>query len=154
MDLRDGWAGREVGAEEERVAGLELGAKADEDVAGLCGGEVADAGADVEREDAGVGRSRSMRTAVGDVVGDLAADGDAGDGALDLVACFVERGGADVDGLVEDGGLAVTEGAEKDAGLGGGAGAEFGDGEIGRTEVERMISSAWAAKRSRSVRVR
>ena len=49
------WAGREVGAEQEGVAGLELGAQVGEDGAGLGGGEVADAGADVEGEDAGVG---------------------------------------------------------------------------------------------------
>ncbi len=66
---------------------------------------------------------------MGDVVGDLGADGDAGDGALEGGAGVVEGGGADVDGLVEDGGLEAGEGAEEEAGLGGGAGAELGEGD-------------------------
>ena len=68
---------------------------------------------------------------VGDVVGDARADGDAWDGALDLRVGFVERGGADVDGLVEDVRLDLGERAQQDAGLAGGAGAELGDGEGG-----------------------
>ena len=52
----------------------------------------------------------------------LRLDDDAGDGLLQF-AGFVEGGGADVDGLVEDFGLEAGEGAEKDAGFGCGAGA-------------------------------
>ncbi len=78
-----GVAGREIRAEDERVAGLEVGAKADEDVAGLCGGEVADAGADVEREDFGAGLAVDADR-VGDVVGDVGLDLDSWNGAFDL----------------------------------------------------------------------
>ena len=72
-------AGGEVGAEEEGVAGEELGAEVGEDVVGVVGGEVADAGADVEGEGAGVGQAVEGKASAG-VVGDLDADGDAGDG--------------------------------------------------------------------------
>ena len=50
-------AGAEVGAEEEGVAGEELGAEVAEDVTSVFGGEVADAGADVEGQGAGVGEA-------------------------------------------------------------------------------------------------
>ena len=137
-------AGGEVDAEQESVAGVELGAEAGEDSAGLRGGEVADAGADVEGENAGVGRALNA-DGVGDVVGDARVDGDAGDAALDGGAGLVEGGGADVDGLVEDvrlppqrartarrgPRLEAGEGAEEDAGFGGGAGTELGDGDGG-----------------------
>jgi len=46
------------------------------------------------------------------------------------VAGFLEGGWADVDRLVEHCRLAAGKGAEEDAGLGGGAGAEFGDGDV------------------------
>src|ERR1039458_8205897 len=142
---------------------------AGEDLAGFGGGEVADAGADVEGENAGAcpseraptpvnkfagdpgaptpvnkftgdpGARRGPRTlgrtldadGFGDVVGDAGADGDDGDGELDLGAGLVEGGGGDVDGLVEDVRLLPREGAEEDSGFGGGAGAELGDGEWG-----------------------
>jgi hypothetical protein len=106
---------------------MELGAQAVEQGAGFGGGEVADAGADVEREDSGVGRTLDGE-GFGDVVGDARADGDLGYCAFDTVAGGFECGGADVDGLIEDGGLAAGERAEEDAGLGSGAGAELGDG--------------------------
>ena len=48
-------AGGEVDAKEEGVAGLEVRAEAAQDGLGFVGGEVADAGADVEGEDAGAG---------------------------------------------------------------------------------------------------
>ena len=65
-------AGGEVGAEQEGVAGLEVGAEAAEDGVGFFGGEVADAGADVEGEDAGaVGEARAAESlCVRDVVVD------------------------------------------------------------------------------------
>ena len=50
-------AGGEIGAEEELVSGLELRAEVDEDLRGVGGGEVADAGADVEGKSAGVGEA-------------------------------------------------------------------------------------------------
>src|ERR1039458_2318834 len=118
-----------------RVAGGEFGAEAGEDLAGFGGGEVADAGADVEGENAGVGRALDADR-FGDVVGDLGADGDAGDVAFDGFAGFVEGGGADVDGLVEDVRLLPREGAEEDSGFGGRAGAELGNGE--RSEERRV----------------
>ena len=125
---RGGWrclcviAGSEVGAEEEGVAGEELGAEVAEDVAGVGGGEVADAGADVEGEGAGVGEAIEGQAFAG-VVGDLDADGDTGDVALDVFSGFGEGGGGDVDGLVDDASLLADGGGEEDAGLGGGAGA-------------------------------
>ena len=120
-------AGGEVGAEQEGVAGVELGAEVGEDAVGFSGGEVADAGADVEGQDLVVRRS-NQRDGVGDVVGDLGVDVDAGDGLLQGLGLF-EAGGADVDGLVEDVGLDGGGGAEEDAGLGGGACAELGEGD-------------------------
>ena len=84
-------AGREVGAEEEGVAGLKVGAQATENDGGFVGREVADAGTDVEGEnaaaDGGLGRP-ALRgdggvvkgVGLGDVVGELGVDGEAGEG--------------------------------------------------------------------------
>ena len=79
-EVGDGFvgAGGEVGAEEESVAGLELGAEVGEDGGGFVGREVADAGADVEGERASVAEAIDAG-GLGGVVGDLGADGDAGD---------------------------------------------------------------------------
>jgi hypothetical protein len=66
--------------------------------------------------------------AFGDVVGGLRLDVDAGD-AGEEGCSFIERGGADVDGLIQQSGLRGGEGAEENAGLGRGAGTEFGDGD-------------------------
>ena len=75
----------------------------------------------------------------GDVVGDLRANRNGRESTLQgLAGCF-EGGGADVDGLVEDLRLEAGERAEEDAGLGGGAGAEFGEGEIGREVEEDLV---------------
>ncbi len=65
---------------------------------------------------------------LGDVVGDLRVDAQAGDGGGEVFGGF-EGGGADVDGLVEEVGLEAGRGLEEEAGLGGGAGAQLGDGE-------------------------
>ena len=121
-------AGAEVGAEEEGVAGEELGAEVAEDVAGGRGGEVADAGTDVEGEGAGVGEAVFGEGLAG-VVGDLTADGDAGDVGEDVFAGSVEGGLGDVYGLVDDVSLMADGGSEEDAGLGGGACAELDEGE-------------------------
>ena len=93
-----------------------------EDVVGVGGGEVADAGADVEGEGAGVGEAIEGEGFAG-VVGDLDADGDAGDVVEDVFGGFGEGGVGDVDGLVDDASLLADGGGEEDAGLGGGAGA-------------------------------
>ncbi len=65
---------------------------------------------------------------LGDVVGYLGVDAEAGDGGGQVVG-GVEGGGADVDGLVEEVGLEAGCGLEEEASLGGGAGAQLGDGE-------------------------
>jgi len=44
-------------------------------------------------------------------------DGNSGDGAFYGLAGLVEGGGADIDGLVENGGLESSERAEEDAGF-------------------------------------
>ena len=74
---------------------------------------------------------------------------------------FGEGGFGDIDGLVDDASLLADGSAEEDAGLGGGAGTEFDEGQrtlglegIWRQQAWAMISSAWAVKISRSVRVR
>jgi hypothetical protein len=85
------------------------------------GREVADAGANIEGENVGVGRALDA-DCVGDVVRDAGADGDAGDGALDGIAGLVQGSGTDIDGLVEDIRLEASEGTEEDSGFGGGAG--------------------------------
>ena len=59
---------------------------------------------------------------VGDVVGYLGLDVEAGEGGGEVLGGF-KGGGADVDGLVEDIGLETGGGGEEEAGLGGGAGA-------------------------------
>ena len=145
--------GGQVDAEEQGVAGREFGAEAGEDLAGFVGGEVADAGADVEGENFGVGRALDADR-VGDVVGDAGADGDAGDVAFDGFAGFVERGGADVDGLVEDVGLEAGESAEEDSGFGGRAGAELGDGEGRVTRYGLLVVSLLNTLRTRRCRRR
>ena len=101
-------AGGEIDAEEERVAGFEVGAEVGEDGDLFLGTEVADAGADVEREDGVVGRAGDGE-GFGGVVGDLWGYGDAGDVGGDGGGGFVEGGGADVDGLVEQALLVVGE---------------------------------------------
>ena len=120
-------AGGEVGAEEEGIAGLELAAEVLEDGAGFRGGEVADAGADVEGEDAGVVGTSEVDW-FGNVIGDLGTNGEIGDRSFECFG-FGEAGGAYVDGLVEEAGLGASGGAEEDAGLGGGACAKLGDGD-------------------------
>ncbi len=50
-----------------------------------------------------------------------------------------ERGGADVDGLIEDLRLKARGGAEQDAGLGGGAGAELGDRDRWLERAEDLV---------------
>ena len=120
-------AGCEVGAEEESVSGGEMRAEAAQDGDGLGVREVADAGADVEGEDAVVvGAVEGV--AFGDVVGNLGLDDDAGNVGGEGGGGFVECRRADVDGAVEDLRLEADGGLEKEAGLGGGAGAELGDG--------------------------
>jgi hypothetical protein len=52
--------------------------------------------------------------AFGDVVGGLRLDVDAGD-AGEEGCSFIERGGADVDGLIQQSGLRGGEGAEENA---------------------------------------
>ena len=172
-----GGAGCEVGAEQQGVAGSELGAEAGEDLAGFGGGEVADAGADVEGENAGVGRALDA-DGVGDVVGDAWADGDTGDGEFDLGAGLVECGGADVDGLVEDVRLRPQRARSARGGCrfwrrcrrrvrrwcsARGRGGmpvlrcrfrvqHVRDDIV--AELRSKISAAWAVKRARSVRVR
>ncbi len=130
-------AGGQVGAEEEGVAGVELGAEVGEDALGFGGGEVADAGADVEGQDLVVGGALEG-DGVGDVVGDLGVDVDAGDRLLEGLS-LLETAGADVDGLVEDAVLGGGGGSEEDAGLGGGSGSQFGDGD-GGVEVGEDIA--------------
>ena len=131
-------AGGEVRAEEEGVARGEVGAETAEDGGGLGGREVADAGADVKGEDAAaVGALEGV--GLGDVVGDLGMDEDAGDGGGEVGGGFGECGGADVDGLVEDLGLEAGGGLEEEAGLGGGAGAKFGDGDGGDEFEEDFV---------------
>jgi hypothetical protein len=119
-------AGGEVGAEEEGVAGLEVGAEAAEDGVGFLRREVADAGADVEGEDAspGVGAGGKMLEGVGlgNVVGYLGLDLEAGDVGSEAFGGF-EGGGADVEWLVEEVGLEAGGGLEEEARLGGAAGA-------------------------------
>ncbi len=94
----------EIRAEKQSIAGEELGAEVAEDVSCVFGGEVADAGADVEGQGAGVGEAVERQGFAG-VVGYLDADGDAGDVAEDVVGGFGERGLGDVDGLVHDASL-------------------------------------------------
>jgi hypothetical protein len=60
---------------------------------------------------------------LGDVVGYLGVDGEAGDGGGEVFGGGVQGRGAYVDGLVEECGLEVGGGLEEEAGLGGGAGA-------------------------------
>ena len=67
---------------------------------------------------------------LGDVIGDLRVDGDAGEGLFEIKAGFFEGGWANVDGLVEQAGLGGGGGAEEDAGFGRGAGAELDDGDF------------------------
>jgi len=122
-------AGTEVGAEEEGVAGEELGAEVAEDLAGVRWGEVADAGADVQGQGAGVGEAVEGEGFAG-VVGNLDADGDAGDVAEDVVAGCVEGALGDVYRLVDDASLLANGCGEEDAGLGGGACAEFDEGKF------------------------
>ena len=125
-------AGGEVRAEEEGVAGAELGAEVAEEIGGLPRGEVADGGADVEGEGEGVAVARvgaGEGEGRGGVVGDLRADGDAGDVRFDAGGGFFEGARGDVDGLVEDASLPADGGREEDAGLAGGAGAELEQGE-------------------------
>ena len=118
-------AGREVGTEEKGVAGLEVGAEAAEDGVSFLGRKVADAGTDVEDEDAGtVVAFRGMLEGVGlgDVVGYLGLDVEAGDVGGEGFGGF-EGGGADVDGLVEELGLKAGGGLEEKTGFAGTAGA-------------------------------
>ena len=134
-----GFAGGEIGAEQQRVTGGEMGAERAQDGCGLGGREVADAGADVEREDAVV-RGAGDGVALGYVVGDVRLDAQAGDACERGVGGF-ERGGADVDGLLEDLRLEARGGAEKDAGLGGGAGAQLRDGDRRLERAEDLIGA-------------
>src|SRR6266851_395985 len=121
-------AGNEVGAEQKFVAGEELGAEVAEDLGCVAGGEVADAGADVEGEGAGIGETVEGQTLAG-VVGDLNADNNARDVGADVLAGRRERGRGDVDGLVDDASLPADCGGEEDSGLGGGACAQFDQGQ-------------------------
>ena len=120
--------GGEVGAEQEHVAGEKLGAKVGEDGSGGVGGEVADAGADIEGEGAGVAETVKRKAFAG-VVGDLDAHGDAGDVGANAAAGLAECGGGDVYRLVDDGSLPTDGGGEEDAGLGSGAGSELDEGK-------------------------
>ena len=129
-----------------------MGAEIGEDGAGFFGREIADAGADVEGEDTAVGLAVDAVT-LGDVVGDLGTDGELGDVGFELDG-FVEGGGADVDGLVDDFVLEAGGGFEEDAGFGGGAGAQLDDSDGGAFSGKARISSAYCSKRARSVRVR
>ena len=125
-------AGGEVGAKEQAVSGMELRAEVGQEPGGFRGREVADAGADIEGEDAGVlGADAGAGQGEGfySVVGDLRADSDAGDVGFDVGGGFVERAPGDVDGLVEDSTLAADGCLEEDAGLGGGSCAELEQGE-------------------------
>ena len=120
-------AGSEIGAEEELVAGEELGAEVSEDVARGFGREVADAGTDVEGEGAGVGEAVE-REGLGGVVGDL-TNGNAGDVGADVFGGGGEGGLGYIDGLVDDGALAADGGGKEDASFSGGACAELDEGE-------------------------
>jgi hypothetical protein len=106
----------------------QLGAKVLEDGAGFCRREVADAGTDIEGEGAGVEESVE-RERLRSVVGDLTANGDAGDESADVLCGSNESGLGDVDRLVDDGVLATDSGREENACLGGGPGTEFDEGE-------------------------
>ena len=132
--------GTEVGAEEESVAGLEVGAEALEDGRRFGWGEVADAGADVEGEDAAAFGALDC-VLLGNIVSGLRLDEEAGDGGGEGCGGFVECGGADVDRLVEDDGLEAGGGVEEEAGLGGGAGAELGDGYWGDEFQEYVVGA-------------
>src|SRR6266851_7233637 len=105
-------AGAEVGSEQKDVAGEELGAEVAEDIGCVAGGEVADAGADVEGEGAGVGETVEGQTLAG-VVGDLNADNNARDVGADVGAGGGEGGLGDVDGLVDDASLLANGSAEQ-----------------------------------------
>ena len=118
----------EVGAEQQRISRSELAAEVLEETCGFGGGEVADAGADVEGKGAGVaGACEGER--IGNVVGDLGVNGDAGDTSSEVAGCLVECSRGDIDGLIEDASLLPDGFAEEDASLGGGAGAEFEERE-------------------------
>ena len=123
-------AGAEVGAEEEGIAGEELGAEVAEDVARVFGGEVADAGADVEGQGAGVGKPVEGEGLAG-VVGYLDADGDTGEVGEDVFAGSGEGGLGDVNGLIDDASLLADGFGEEESGLGGGTGAQLDEGEHG-----------------------
>src|ERR1700727_1847581 len=92
-------AGSEIGAEEELVAGEELGAEVSQHVACGFGREVADAGTDVEGEGAGVGEAVE-REGLGSVVGDLTSNDDAGDVGADVFGGGGEGGLGYIDGLI------------------------------------------------------
>jgi len=133
-------AGREVSAKKERISGAELGAEVAEEIGGLGGGEVADAGADVEGKDPDAVRTGKGER-LGGVVGDLWLDGDAGDVGLEVGSRLIEGAWGDIYGLVEDASLPLDRGGEEDAGLGGGACAEFkeGEGVAGSGDVEDLV---------------
>jgi len=84
-------AGCEIGAKKQGVAGEKLSAQVAEDISCVLGGEVADAGTDVERQGAGVGEAIEGEGLAG-VISYLNADGDAGDAADDVVGSLSERG--------------------------------------------------------------
>ena len=161
------FAGSKIGAEQERVAGLEVRAEAAKDRFGLGGREVADAGADVECEDAVASTLLEAggaleRVGLGDVVGELRLDGEAGNGRGEGCGGLSKRGGADVDGLVEDLGLEARCGVPVLEALPAPSSAMVTAAPAGKDRSpeargernSRKMSSAWAAKRARSVRVR
>src|SRR5579871_4891133 len=113
-------AGSEVGADEKLIAGEKLCSQVSEDVAGVFGGEVADAGADVEGQGACVGKAIEGE-GLGGVVGNLTSNGDARDISSDVFSGGEEGGLGDVDGLVNDCALTANSSGQKDAGLSGSA---------------------------------
>src|ERR1700722_10000434 len=100
--------------------------------------EVTDTRPDVERKGAGVGEA-IQGEGMGSIVGNLTADGHAGDLVADVEGGLSERGLRDVDGLIDDGALAPYDGREKDACLGRGPGTEFDKCEVGRGIVAARL---------------
>ena len=97
---------------------------------GFLGGEVADAGADVEGEGTGVGQAVEGERLSG-VVGYLDADSDAREVGQDVFAGGGEGGFGDINGLVDDASLLADCLGEEEAGFGGGAGAQLDESEHG-----------------------
>src|SRR6185437_8159817 len=125
-----------VYAEQQQVAGSKPFANLAQNLYGVGGLEVADAGTDVENHTAA--RGWNIRDAVG-VVGHARLDADAGNFRLKMLGSGGQRGFRNIDGDIIHRALAVDGGLEEQAGFFRSSGAEFDYGKGTRTGLLKNL---------------